>query len=89
MPTFDPHAGHAPTDDEMPKRHDGPAVGPTAVDPVCGMTVSLKPDTRTETFGGKDFHFCSEKCQTRFKACLLYTSPSPRDGATSRMPSSA
>ncbi|MBS3978616.1 MAG: cadmium-translocating P-type ATPase [Rhodobacteraceae bacterium] len=68
MPTFDPHAGHAPPDDEMPKRHDGPAVGPTAVDPVCGMTVSLKPDTRTEPFGGKDFHFCSEKCQTRFKA---------------------
>ena len=24
-----------------------------------------------------------------FKICLLYTSPSPRDGATSRMPSSA
>ena len=24
-----------------------------------------------------------------FEACLLYTSPSPRDGATSRMPSSA
>ena len=23
------------------------------------------------------------------RACLLYTSPSPRDGATSRMPSSA
>ncbi|MDP3262724.1 MAG: heavy metal translocating P-type ATPase [Tabrizicola sp.] len=52
----------------MPKRHDGPAVGPTAVDPVCGMTVSLKPDTRTEPFGGQDFHFCSGKCQTRFKA---------------------
>ena len=26
---------------------------------------------------------------TTFTACLLYTSPSPRDGATSRMPSSA
>ena len=26
---------------------------------------------------------------TRFKACLLYTSPSPRDGLLSRMPSSA
>ena len=25
----------------------------------------------------------------RTRACLLYTSPSPRDGATSRMPSSA
>ena len=24
-----------------------------------------------------------------FQGCLLYTSPSPRDGATSRMPSSA
>ena len=24
-----------------------------------------------------------------FNTCLLYTSPSPRDGATSRMPSSA
>ena len=26
---------------------------------------------------------------TKVKTCLLYTSPSPRDGATSRMPSSA
>ena len=26
---------------------------------------------------------------TRFKTCLLYTSPSPRDGLLSRMPSSA
>ncbi len=42
---------------------DGPAI-----DPVCGMTVTLKPDTRTEAFGGKSFHFCSEKCQTKFKA---------------------
>ena len=25
----------------------------------------------------------------KIKGCLLYTSPSPRDGATSRMPSSA
>ena len=29
------------------------------------------------------------KCKSKHKACLLYTSPSPRDGATSRMPSSA
>ena len=29
------------------------------------------------------------KCDTAFGVCLLYTSPSPRDGATSRMPSSA
>ncbi len=40
----------------------------SAIDPVCGMTVTLNPDTRTEAFGGRDFHFCSEKCQTTFKA---------------------
>ena len=28
-------------------------------------------------------------CNTGVKACLLYTSPSPRDGLLSRMPSSA
>ena len=28
-------------------------------------------------------------CQAVYRICLLYTSPSPRDGATSRMPSSA
>ena len=27
--------------------------------------------------------------ELEFGTCLLYTSPSPRDGATSRMPSSA
>ncbi|WP_439957691.1 heavy metal translocating P-type ATPase [Paracoccus albicereus] len=52
----------------MPTHHDAPATGSTAIDPVCGMTVSLKPDTRTERFGGKDFHFCSGKCQSKFKA---------------------
>ena len=41
--------------------------GPTAIDPVCGMTVTLKAETRTESFGGKPFHFCSQKCQTKFK----------------------
>ena len=40
----------------------------SATDPVCGMTVVLKPDTRSESFDGKSFHFCSEKCQTRFRA---------------------
>ena len=30
-----------------------------------------------------------EFCQALFRACLLYTSPSPRDRTRSRMPSSA
>ena len=39
----------------------------TAIDPVCGMTVALKPDTRSKSHGGKEFHFCSENCQTKFQ----------------------
>ncbi len=68
MSIVDPHRGHAHTDDEMPTHHDTPGTGPTAIDPVCGMTVTLKPETRSETFDGKDFHFCSGKCQTKFQA---------------------
>ena len=30
-----------------------------------------------------------QECETEYNACLLYTSPSPRDLSTSRMPSSA
>ncbi len=67
MSTTYPHAGHSHVDPEMPKGSDASG-GPTAVDPVCGMTVSLKADTRTESFGPENFHFCSEKCQTKFKA---------------------
>jgi Cu+-exporting ATPase len=68
MPPVDPHAGHARSHDSAPMPQDQPAGGPTATDPVCGMTVSLKPDIRTESFGGTDFHFCSGKCQARFQA---------------------
>ena len=35
------------------------------------------------------FRFCLSKCNLKFIACLLYTSPSPRDATLSRMPSSA
>ena len=40
----------------------------SAIDPVCGMTVALTDTTRTEAFGGESFHFCSDKCQTKFKS---------------------
>ena len=36
-----------------------------------------------------DFGFGDLKLGGLFKGCLLYTSPSPRDGLLSRMPSSA
>ena len=65
MSASTPHAGHDDADMMVPDARAG--TGPTSVDPVCGMTVTLKSDTRTESFGGKPFHFCSQKCQTKFK----------------------
>ncbi|MET4702018.1 Cu+-exporting ATPase [Constrictibacter sp. MBR-5] len=46
---------------------DIPAGTETAKDPVCGMKVAVRPDGRHAEFGDKTFHFCSEKCQTKFK----------------------
>ena len=44
---------------------------------------------REEEFGGLDEEEAKERDEGLFEACLLYTSPSPRDGLLSRMPSSA
>jgi len=47
---------------------DIPAGTETAEDPVCGMMVAIKSDGRLAQFDGETFHFCSEKCETKFKA---------------------
>ncbi|MFP5510360.1 MAG: heavy metal translocating P-type ATPase [Alphaproteobacteria bacterium] len=47
---------------------DIPAGTETAKDPVCGMTVAVRTDGHHAAFQGETFHFCSEKCQTKFKA---------------------
>ena len=39
--------------------------------------------------GAFELPLCTEKIITKYKPCLLYTSPSPRDRTRSRMPSSA
>ena len=38
----------------------------TAIDPVCGMTITLKPDGRKADYNGATFHFCSDKCKAKF-----------------------
>ena len=56
---------------EHDHQHATPALSAgseTAKDPVCGMTVAVKPGGRHAEFKGETFHFCSEKCQTQFKA---------------------
>ena len=44
---------------------------------------------KRESRKGKQFVENTERAKKARKACLLYTSPSPRDLSTSRMPSSA
>ncbi|TKW65880.1 MAG: heavy metal translocating P-type ATPase [Paracoccus denitrificans] len=39
-----------------------------AVDPVCGMQVTIKPDARQQDYDGKTFYFCSDGCRSKFGA---------------------
>ncbi|HET6876388.1 MAG TPA: XdhC family protein [Jatrophihabitans sp.] len=40
----------------------------TAVDPVCGMTVTVLPDTPTVVTGGEQYWFCNPHCREQFLA---------------------
>ena len=53
----------------------------------AGITVAVSPHYYYPTDHGWKFEGALEKLM--HKICLLYTSPSPRDGLLSRMPSSA
>ena len=53
----------------------------TVSDAVEGLTAAFDE--------GKTLQNEAEAASTKFQGCLLYTSPSPRDLSTSRMPSSA
>ena len=44
----------------------GAAARPQAVDPVCGMTVTVGPDTPHAAVDGVDHWFCGTGCRTRF-----------------------
>ena len=59
------HAHHSPH-----HHSNGPDFPPdveTATDPVCGMTVQVTTDTRTEEYDGQSFHFCSDGCRESFR----------------------
>ena len=40
----------------------------TAIDPVCGMTVTKEGAKHTATLGGQTYYFCSAGCRTKFIA---------------------
>ena len=45
-----------------------PAAEAVIRDPVCGMTVDPAAGKPTAEHGGRTFHFCSERCRTKFQA---------------------
>jgi xanthine dehydrogenase accessory factor len=58
------HAGAAPA-----MLRDGTASQPkTAVDPVCGMSVTVLADTPRLSIGGVETWFCSSGCRDRYAA---------------------
>ena len=48
--------------------HAKAEAGPQAKDPVCGMSVTIKPEARSRDYGGETYYFCSEGCRTKFDA---------------------
>ncbi|WP_417670028.1 heavy metal translocating P-type ATPase [Roseibium sp.] len=44
------------------------ALADSAIDPVCGMTVTLGKGKPSLTYKGSDYHFCNPKCHDRFEA---------------------
>ena len=55
--------------------HQGPA---PARDPVCGMSVDAGRTTHHATHEGREYHFCSERCRSRFVADpAAFLAPSP------------
>lgn len=50
---------------EAPKHDAEPARPATAIDPVCGMTVTIGADTAHLHHDGADYWFCNPGCRTR------------------------
>ena len=62
--------------------------------PAAGLSESEQVQVRRQKLAdlqaaGNDPFTLTKFPQDAYSACLLYTSPSPRDGLLSRMPSSA
>ena len=63
--------GHSPATkptDHHGHHHNDREPKATAIDPVCGMTVTIKPSSLTAEHEGQTEYFCSAKCQAKFAA---------------------
>jgi xanthine dehydrogenase accessory factor len=74
-----PSAGSRPEPPSAGSRSGPPSAGSrptlpmleTAIDPVCGMTVTVMPDTPHLTVDGEDVWFCNPGCRDRYAADAL------------------
>ena len=79
----------------MDKKIVSPCISICRTDPVtgycygCGRNNEEKKIWKDDKTSDDWKKINLEEIQTRMNGCLLYTSPSPRDGLLSRMPSSA
>ncbi len=48
--------------------HHHPATGSGEIDPVCGMTVDPETTPHHASHEGREWHFCSASCRTKFLA---------------------
>jgi Cu+-exporting ATPase len=58
--------------EHIDSKHASERSSDQARDPVCGMSVTISPEARQADHDGETFYFCSDKCQTKFKADPVY-----------------
>jgi Cu+-exporting ATPase len=64
--THSDHNGHSGHD--CCKTEDAASSTPLVTDPVCGMTVDPAKTVHHAAHDGRDYHFCSAGCRTKFVA---------------------
>ncbi len=69
---------HGASPDDATKGR-GMTMGHTAIDPVCGMTVTIKPESLVAEHDGHAYYFCGPKCRAKFVADpVKYLTPQPQ-----------
>ncbi|RWM09642.1 MAG: heavy metal translocating P-type ATPase [Mesorhizobium sp.] len=68
MSHSDHHHHHAHGASCCSAKGAAPAAEAVIRDPVCGMTVDSSAGKPTAEHNGRTFHFCSERCRTKFQA---------------------
>ncbi|RUU06611.1 heavy metal translocating P-type ATPase, partial [Mesorhizobium sp. USDA-HM6] len=68
MSHSDHHHHHAHGASCCSAKGAAPAAEAVIRDPVCGMTVDPAAGKPTAEHAGRTFHFCSERCRTKFEA---------------------